>query len=117
MTRRRHRPLPPRHHFHKHLARAWATALAILVFSLGIGMAGLMYTEQLPLTDAFLFAAMILTGMGPTTPLTNEASKLFVASYAIFSGVFFLIFAAVAVGPVLQRFLHKFHLDLEEEEP
>ncbi|MES2643091.1 MAG: hypothetical protein V4850_26650 [Myxococcota bacterium] len=113
---RRHRPLLPRRQYHARLAWAWAAALTLLAVSLAIGMVGLALTEGLPLVDAFLFAAMILTGMGPTTPLTNDASKLFVAFYAIFSGVFFLVFAGVLLAPVLHRFLHKFHLELEDDD-
>lgn len=89
-------------------------AFVLLVVSLGIGVAGFMLTQGLGFIDALLFAAMILTGMGPTSPLTNDASKLFASAYAVFGGIFFLTFAAVILAPVLHRFLHAFHVSLEE---
>ena len=37
------------------------------------------------------------------------------SAYAIFSGVVFLTFAALLLAPVLHRFLHRFHLELDED--
>ena len=68
-----------------------------------------------PWVDAFLNAAMILTGMGPVNPVTTRPAKIFAASYALFSGLFFLTMAAVLLGPALQHVLHRFHLEFEEE--
>jgi hypothetical protein len=61
--------------------------------------------------DAFLNAAMILTGMGPVAPLSTPAAKVFATFYALFSGVFFLTMVAVLLAPVLHHFLRRFHLD------
>jgi len=59
---------------------------------------------------------MILTGMGPVDPMRTAASKLFASAYALFSGVAFLTTIGVLFAPVIHRFLHRFHLDLEFED-
>jgi hypothetical protein len=109
------RPLPSRHVFHRHLVRAWGSAAALLTASLAVGAVGYHVTEGLPWIDALLCASMILTGMGPTATLTTVAGKLFATAYAIFSGVVFLSFAGLLVAPLFHRFLHRFHLELEDE--
>ena len=65
--------------------------------------------------DAFLNASMILTGMGPVDKLETDGGKFFSALYAIFSGVAFLTFVGVLFAPVYHRFLHEFHLDIEDK--
>ena len=59
---------------------------------------------------------MILTGMGPINPISTPAAKGFATVYALFSGVFFLTMVAVLLAPALHHFLHRFHLDLSENE-
>jgi len=44
--------------------------------SLSIGMAGYHWIGGLPWIDAFLDAAMILSGMGPLSQLHTDAAKL-----------------------------------------
>ena len=72
--------------------------------------------DGLPWLDAALNAAMILTGMGPVNPISTPAAKIFAIGYALFSGVFFLTMVAVLLTPALHHFLHRFHLDLREQE-
>ena len=64
-------------------------------------------------SDAFLDAAMILSGMGPVAPLqsTNTAGKLFAGCYAIYCGIALIGTTAVIFAPVIHRALHKFHLE------
>jgi hypothetical protein len=57
---------------------------------------------------------MILGGMGPVDPISSTAGKLFASGYAIYSGVFFLLIAAVLLAPVFHRLMHHFHLDRSE---
>ncbi len=59
---------------------------------------------------------MILGGMGPVDPVRSEGGKLFASFYALYSGIAFLVAAGVLFAPVLHRFLHRFHLDMEEED-
>jgi len=69
--------------------------------------------EQLPWIDAFLNAAMILSGMGPVATLQTNAGKLFAGCYALFSGIALITILGIIFAPVVHRFLHKFHLEDE----
>ena len=89
----------------------------LLVIALAVGVAGLVWTEGLGLVDAILGASMILTGMGPATPMRTTAGKLFLSAYAIFSGLGFIGLAAVLFQPLFHRFMHRFHLEIEEDAP
>jgi hypothetical protein len=106
--------LPHHHVFARHLFRNLLAALAVLVFSLGIGICGYCYFFHLEFIDGFYNACMILTGMGPINEAPSNAAKLFAGCYAVYSGVAFLTCVAVILGPLVHRFLHQFHLDLEE---
>jgi len=83
----------------------------LLGVSLGIGVVGYHFINELPWLDSLLNASMILTGMGPVDPMKNDAAKWFASFYAIFSGIAFLSTVAVFLSPLVHRFLHKHHLD------
>ena len=83
---------------------------------LAIGMAGYMLTEGMSATDAYVNAAMILSGMGPVTEMKTTAGKIFAGSYAIFSGLVLVIGAGFVLGPVFHRVLHRFHVETGKEE-
>jgi hypothetical protein len=89
-------------------------SMIILVCSLGVGTAGYHIFGQLPWVDSFLNASMILTGMGPVDHLDTNSAKLFAAFYALFSGVAFLTFVGVLFAPIYHRFLHGFHLNIDD---
>jgi len=91
-------------------------SVMILAGSLGIGTAGYHMCGKLSWIDSFLNASMILTGMGPVDHLDTNGGKLFAAFYALFSGVAFLTFAGVLFAPIYHRFLHRFHLALDDAE-
>jgi hypothetical protein len=110
-----HQPLLPIHHFWRRMAAYAAVALGLVAISLGIGMVGYHSIGGLPWVDSLLNAAMILTGMGPVDPMRNTAAKLFASGYAIFSGVAFLTIVGILLAPVVHRFLHHFHLEMEDE--
>lgn len=102
---------PPisRHLFVKRVLRHVLAALALVLFSLILGMAGYEYFEQLSWRDAFLNAAMLLGGMGPVNAPQTDAGKLFAGLYALYAGLVFLVGAGVVFTPVLHRVMHKFH--------
>ena len=107
------KPLLTKKQFIRRLARYGGFSLIILAFSLGIGTVGYHLFADLPWTDSFLNASMILTGMGPVDRMETQAGKLFASFYAIYSGVAFLTLAGVLFAPVYHRFLHKFHIDMD----
>ena len=107
------KPLLPRRVFALRVLRSLALALGIISLSLALGILGYHYCAGLAWVDALLNASMILTGMGPVNELTTVAGKLFASGYALFSGVVFITSVAVLLAPVVNRFLHKFHLEFE----
>lgn len=108
------KPLPSRALFVRTMLRNAGIGAGLIVVSLGIGMAGYHWFVGLGWLDSFLNASMILTGMGPVDPVRSTGGKVFAGCYAIFSGVVFLTMAAVILAPVVHRFLHRMHLDIEE---
>jgi hypothetical protein len=113
MFEHRSSPVVPRTVFLKRLARSVAWGLLFAVFCLGVGMVGYHHFEKLAWVDAFVNAAMILSGMGPLNPLQTFAGKVFAGCYALFSGLAFITISGIILAPVAHRFLHKFHMDLE----
>ena len=61
--------------------------------------------------DAFVNAAMILSGMGPVGELHTTAGKIFAGCYAIFSGLIIVIATGFVLAPIFHRVLHKFHVE------
>lgn len=94
--------------YHYRFLRNSAFSLVVIGLSLYMGMTGYHYLEQLPWLDAYLNAAMILSGMGPVhTPVTS-AGKFFAGSYALFSGILFLVIVAVVFSPLFHKLFHTF---------
>lgn len=111
MFEHRSKPLLPRRQFYARLARSAAVALLVVAVALGIGMVGYRAFEPMSWVDAFVNAAMILSGMGPVSSLQTDAGKIFAGCYALFSGLAFLTSIGIFSAPVVHRFLHKFHLE------
>jgi len=100
----------PRAAFLRRLARHGGVATLFIAVSLLIGMAGYRAFGGLSWLDSFLNASMILTGMGPVSPMTTPAAKIFAGCYALFSGLAFLSSAGILFAPIAHRALHRFHL-------
>jgi hypothetical protein len=107
------KPLLPRKVYYQRLARHAALGFTVIVISLSIGMIGYHFLEKLAWIDAFLNAAMILSGMGPVATLQTDAGKLFAGFYALYSGIALITILGIIFAPVIHRFLHKFHLEDE----
>jgi len=105
----RHVPPISRAMFLRRLARHFAIASAFVFVSLLIGMAGYAHYEHLGWRDAFLNASMLLGGMGPVETPQSPGGKVFAGCYALYSGLVFLVTAAILLAPGVHRLLHKFH--------
>jgi hypothetical protein len=116
MFEHRTKPLLPRKVYFQRLVRHAILGIAVIVVSLSIGILGYHTLENLPWIDAFLNAAMILSGMGPVATLQTNAGKIFAGCYALFSGISLIAILGIIFAPVIHRFLHKFHLEDEEQE-
>ena len=97
--------------FLRRAARHVAWGLAIVAGATGIGTAGYHAIARLPWLDAFLNAAMILSGMGPVDRMITPAAKLFAALYALFSGLVFIGVVGVVLAPWIHRLFHWLHLE------
>lgn len=112
---RRHEPLASPRHFSSRLLRNGIWALGIVIAALAVGMAGYMYFEEMSFEDAFVNAAMILSGMGTMKTALNTATKYFAGIYAIISGLLIFGIAGLVLAPVYHRLLHRFHVEDEEQ--
>ncbi len=111
----KHQPLLPRRLFLRRFARNFLLGLGLIGVSLAGGMAGYEYFEGMNMVDAFVNAAMILSGMGPIGELKTNGGKIFAGCYALFSGLVFIGSAAVLVAPWLHGLLHRLHAEPDDE--
>ena len=115
MFEHRSEPMATQAEFARRMLRYSLFTAGILLFSLGIGVMGYHYLESLSWIDSLLNASMILGGMGPVNTLQTRAGKAFASFYALYSGIILLASVGVLATPVLHRFLHRFHLELEDD--
>lgn len=115
MFEQKSQSLLPLSKFLVRLAGSISVGLLCIAVALGVGMAGYHFSEHMSWLDAFLNAAMILSGMGQVNPLQTVDGKLFAGFYALFSGLAFIAFISIILAPVVHRFLHKFHVEWERE--
>ena len=108
-------PLATQAEFTQRLLRYSSVTAGIILFSLALGMIGYHYFESLSWIDSLLNASMILGGMGPVNQLQTTAGKIFASFYALYSGIILLASVGVLAAPVFHRFMHRFHLELEDE--
>ena len=107
-------PLASRRLFLRRVGRYAFLSVSIILASLAIGVVGYHYTEGLPWLDSLLNASMILGGMGPVDAVRTTSGKWFASFYALFSGMVLLVAVSVLIAPVFHRFLHRFHLEIDE---
>lgn len=109
------KPVLPRKQFLSRMTRALLLGLGLIVISLAIGMVGyLWFFPTLDWADAFVNAAMILSGMGPMAVPETTNAKIFSGCYAIYSGLMLVMSAGVVFAPLVHRFLHKLHADEDD---
>lgn len=86
-----------------------ALSLAVLSFSLALGMWGYEHYEHLPWRDAFLNAAMLLGGMGPIKQDLSESGKVFAGLYALYAGLVVIAVTGLLLAPGIHRLMHRVH--------
>lgn len=104
------------YYFHKskfitHLIRNVIFGIFFISVALYIGMLGYHVFEGMSWIDSFASASMILSGMGPLTPLTSFGGKLFAGFYALFSGLIFIAIVVLIFSPIIHHFFYKIHLE------
>jgi hypothetical protein len=107
---KKHQPLT-RAQFLSRMVNHLIAVLGLLFFSLLLGIAGYTIFEHLSFIDGFLNSTMLLGGMGPVNMPVTAGGKIFAGFYALYSGLVFIVSAALIFTPVLHRVLHRFHWD------
>lgn len=108
------KPLPPLHKFMLRMVRSLSFGLLFIIVALGVGMVGYHSFETMSWTDAYVNASMILSGMGPVSPLVTTGGKIFAGTYALFSGLAFILIMGIIFSPIIIRFFHKFHIEINK---
>ena len=103
--------LAPAHVFFGRVIANLVAACLLIAGSLLGGMWGYHRFESESWLDAFADAAMILSGMGPLSPLNTPEGKIFAGCYALYSGLVLIAASSLILAPVLHRFLHSMHVD------
>jgi hypothetical protein len=105
-----------RYPFAVRMSYALGLWLILTLGGLAIGITGYIWSEGMSLVDAFVNAAMILSGMGPVGELHTTAGKVFAGCYAIFSGLIIVIATGFVLAPIFHRVLHRFHVETSKEQ-
>ena len=114
MFEHRTKPLLPRKVFYRRLVNHAVLGFAVITGALGLGMIGYHVFEKMAWVDAFVNAAMILSGMGPVATLQTDGGKVFAGCYALFSGITLIAILGIIFAPIVHRALHRFHLEDED---
>ena len=112
---RRGQPVVSRRKFTIRMFIAIGLWLGLTFLGLAIGIAGYAVTESMSFVDAYVNAAMILSGMGPIGELKTTAGKIFAGSYAILSGLIIIVATGFVLAPIFHRVLHRFHVETTTE--
>ncbi len=105
------RALHRRRIFWSRMALHSSISAGLLCLSLFAGMAGYQHFEDLSWTDAFVNAAMILSGMGPMKTDLSQGGKVFAGLYALYSGIVVIAVAGLLLAPAIHRVMHRVHWD------
>lgn len=114
MYEKRHEKMLSYPQFFKRMLWSGLIGLLLIAIALGIGMWGYHHFEKMHWIDAFVNAAMILSGMGPFGPYATKGGKIFGGCYALFSGLTFIVIVGTILAPIIHRFLHRFHLEVDK---
>ena len=91
--------------------------LSALFISLGLimGIIGYHWVAGMSWIDALVEASMILSGMGPISPLLTTSAKVFASLYALFSGLIFVLAMGIVLSPLVHSLLNQFQVNLKKE--
>ena len=91
--------------------------LSALFISLGliVGIIGYHWAADLSWLDALVEASMILSGMGPISPLSTTRAKVFASLYALFSGLIFVLAMGIVLSPLVYSLVRQFQVNLKKE--
>jgi hypothetical protein len=108
-------PLLPRAEFLKRIFIAFLLGILVLSLTLMIGVGGFHVLAEQNFLDALLNSIMIMSGVGVEGELSTNGVKIFASFYALLSTFIFFIVLGIIFAPLVHRFLHRFHLDLDKD--
>ena len=79
--------------------------IGFLLFSLVIGIIIFRLTARQGWVDSFYNSSMILTAIGITDQLPSSTSKIFVALFAIYSAIVFLLIVSAIIDVIVERYV------------
>jgi hypothetical protein len=115
MFERYHEQLLSRPRFALRMLVFFAAAVGIDLLAVALGAVGYHGLEGFSWTDAFVNAAMIITGNGPIHELKTTGGKLFAAGDALVGEGIYVTVIAVMLAPIVHRLFHSFHLEIPEQ--
>lgn len=101
-------------YFFKHFARNLAIGLSLTVIFLLIGMVGYRFYGDGSWVDAYANAAMTMSGVGALSVPPSDAGKIFAGTYALLSGMVFLLVIGLIFSPIFNWIFHQVHLKEKE---
>lgn len=96
------------------MLRSFVYGLLTVATVVGCGAIGFHYIEKVAWIDAFLEASMFFGGMGSEFVIQTWWGKFFAAVYAILCPFGLVAAITILLLPLLHRFMHKFHIDIEK---
>jgi len=107
-------PVIPRLHpaVRPHARRNLRLAVALIIVSLLLGMAGFHFTGDYGMVESFSQAALLLGGEGPSGAYPNDPTRIFAGIYALYSGLTYIILSALLLAPVFSSVLKRHHVDV-----
>ena len=109
-----HQPLLSRKKFFLRILVCLFISLGLLAFTIFLGAFSFHVLEKSSWIDSILNAVCIMTGLGVMGTFNSSAAKVFTSFYAIFSTIIFFLILAILFSPLLHRFLHRFHLEIDK---
>ncbi|NLD01051.1 MAG: hypothetical protein GX673_09790 [Gammaproteobacteria bacterium] len=110
MYEQKNQPLLTLKQFSWRLVNHGLIAFIVISVSVLIGMLGFMFFEAMFWHDAFLYAALLLSGHGSLSVPSSVAGKLFVGFYGMYAGLVFVTVLGIVFSPVAHRVMHKLNL-------
>lgn len=115
MMEHRSEPLLSRRQFARRLARVFAITLGIVAVSAGAGTFGYRFFFDLPWSEAFHRACLVLGEQHHGQVPESTGGRIFDSLYVMYARLVFFSILALLTLPLLHRLLHRLHLDPPEE--
>jgi|SRR5690554_4325045 len=111
MYENKNKPLVSPKEFRKRVLVHALMALALVVMTLAIGVAGHVYFDDMDMGTALMASVTLTSGLGLSVLPESGAGQLFTSLYGILSGYVYIATSSIVIAPILHRILHKLHME------